>query len=193
MRSLRSVWIELAREKHAGGLQDLVGSAQLRNLPAEGLYLLPLVAAQNVLAPTLIRFYLAHVFAQRLGCDAQVSPNMRDRAPRLEHQPRRALEQLLGILPHSWHDRRLLLPPGKPWLRSLRQTQDGSHRRIARRRLGLDSANSVRELQVECSARPTTRFLRVCLSIACVALTVCGGSGDPCGATGRFAARRSGA
>src|ERR1017187_7966409 len=132
MRSLRSVWIELAREKHAGGLQDLVGSAQLRNLPAEGLYLLPLVAAQNVLAPTLIRFYLAHVFAQRLGCDAQVSPNMRDRAPRLEHQPRRALEQLLGILPHSWHDRRLLLPPGKPWLRSLRQTQDGSERARAR-------------------------------------------------------------
>ena len=66
-----------------------------------------------------------------------------------------------------------------------------SHRRIARRRLGLDSANSVRELQVECSARPPARFLRVCLSIACVALTVCGGSGDLCGATGGFAARRS--
>jgi hypothetical protein len=41
-----------------------------------------------------------------------------------------------------------------------------SHRRIAHRRLGLDSANSVRELQVGCSARPPARFLRVCLSIA---------------------------
>src|SRR5438105_1368341 len=35
-------------------------------------------------------------------------------------------QQLLGVLPRSCHDQRLLPPPGEPWHRSLRQTPDGS-------------------------------------------------------------------
>src|SRR5665811_175287 len=123
---LRTVWIELAREKHARGLQDLIGPAQLGNLPAQGFDLLALLAAQHVLAPALVRFDLANIFAQRLRRDAEIPANVRDRAPRLQHEPRGALQQLLGVLPHSWHARRLLPPPDETWHQSLRQTQDGS-------------------------------------------------------------------
>jgi hypothetical protein len=38
------VWIELAREKHGRGLEDLVGSSQLRNLFAQRFDLLALCA-----------------------------------------------------------------------------------------------------------------------------------------------------
>src|SRR5271165_3289867 len=127
MNALTSdVWIELAREKHAGGLQDLVRTAKVRHLTAELFDLLALLDTQHVLASALVSFDLPHVLAQRLVRDAQVSSYVRDRTPGLEHQTRAALQQLLGILPRSWHARRLLPPPGEPWHRSLRQTQDGS-------------------------------------------------------------------
>jgi hypothetical protein len=89
------VWIELAREKHAGGLQDLIRTAQLGHLTAQGFDLLALLAAQHVLAPALIGFCLADVFTERLRLDAEVSRDMRDRTPRLEHQTRPAVQQLL--------------------------------------------------------------------------------------------------
>jgi hypothetical protein len=114
------VWIELAREKHAGGLQDLVCATQLRDLFAQRFDLLALLAAQDVFAPALISFGLPNVFAKRLALDPEIPRDMRDRTPRLEHQARTALQQLLGILPELCHGQRLLLPPGQPWHRSLR-------------------------------------------------------------------------
>ena len=89
------MWIELAREKHRGGLQDLIRTAQLGDLTAKRLDLLTLLAGQDVLAPALISFYLADVFAERLRLDAEIPRDMRDRAPRLEHQTRATVQQLL--------------------------------------------------------------------------------------------------
>ena len=89
------MWIELAREKHAGGLQDLVRSTQLRNLFAQRFDLLALLAAQDVFAPALISFGLPDVFTKRLALDAQVPRDVRDRTPGLEHQTRPAIQQLL--------------------------------------------------------------------------------------------------
>ena len=77
------MWIELAREKHAGGLQNLVCSAQLGDLTAKGFDLLTLLAGQDVLAPALISFSLADVFAKRLALDAEIPRDMRDRTPGL--------------------------------------------------------------------------------------------------------------
>jgi hypothetical protein len=52
------VWIELAREKHRGGLQDLICSTQLGDLAAQRFDLLALLAARHVFAPTLVCFCL---------------------------------------------------------------------------------------------------------------------------------------
>src|SRR5439155_19469626 len=76
-------------------------------------------------AATLVRLHLTHVLPQRLRRQPEIGRHVRDRPARLEHQPRRALQQLHRVLPRSWHDR-TLLPPGGPWQRSLRQTRDGS-------------------------------------------------------------------
>jgi hypothetical protein len=89
------VWIELAREKHAGGLQDLIRAAQLRNLTPQGFDLLTLLAAQDVFAPTLICFGLPDVFTQSLALDPEIPRDVRNRTPRLEHQTRSAIQQLL--------------------------------------------------------------------------------------------------
>ena len=89
------MWIELAREKHAGGLQDLVCSAQLGDLTAKGFDLLTLLAGQNVFAPALVSFGLTDVFAECLALDAEIPRDMRDWAPGLEHQTRPAVQQLL--------------------------------------------------------------------------------------------------
>jgi hypothetical protein len=51
---------------------------------------------------------------------------MRDRPAGLEHQPRRTLQQLLGVLPRSCHPRRLSFPADETAAQSLRQTQPGS-------------------------------------------------------------------
>ena len=59
-------------------------------------------------------FDSAHVLPQRLRREAQITRNMRDRAARLEHQPRRALQQLLGILPRPWHTEGSPPPRTKP-------------------------------------------------------------------------------
>jgi hypothetical protein len=89
------VWIELAREKHAGGLQDLVRAAQLRNLTTQRFDLITLLAAQDVFAPALISFGLPNVFAERLALNPEIPRDVRDRTPRLEHQTRPAIQQLL--------------------------------------------------------------------------------------------------
>ncbi len=89
------MWIELAGEKHAGGLQDLVRAAQLRDLTAQGFDLLALLAAQDIFAPALVSFGLPNVFAKRLALDAEVPRDVRDRPTRFEHQTRTAVQQLL--------------------------------------------------------------------------------------------------
>jgi hypothetical protein len=89
------VWIELAREKHAGGLQDLVRSAQLRDLAPQRFDLITLLAAQDVFAPALVSFGLPNVFAERLALDPEILSDVRDRTPGLEHQTRPAVQQLL--------------------------------------------------------------------------------------------------
>jgi hypothetical protein len=98
MNALTSDGVDRARRrKHAGGLQDLVRTAQLGDLTTQRFDLLALLVAQHVLAPALIGFDLAHLFAQRLGRDAHITPNVRNRAARLEHQPRRTLQQLRQV------------------------------------------------------------------------------------------------
>jgi hypothetical protein len=82
---------------------------------------------QQVRTATLVRLDLAHVLPQRLRRQPQISSDMRDRTPRLEHHPRRTLQQLHRVLPRPRHDRPLL-PPSGPWQRSLRQSRDGSGR-----------------------------------------------------------------
>lgn len=52
--------------------------------------------------------------------------DMRDWTIRLEHPTGTAISATPRILPRVCHKSRLLPPPGKPWPRSLCQTQDGS-------------------------------------------------------------------
>src|ERR1019366_8457528 len=96
--------------------------------------LLPLLARQPF-TPALIDLDSAHVQPQRLRRETKVSRDMRDRPPRLEHQAGTAIQQLRGVLPRTWHDQTLLLPPGKTWHRSLRQNRPGSVWRLGRGRL----------------------------------------------------------
>jgi hypothetical protein len=67
------VWIELAREKHRGGLEDFVGSAQLVVLTPERFDLLALVAAEQFFAHALIRFDAADMKAERFCGDSEIT------------------------------------------------------------------------------------------------------------------------
>jgi hypothetical protein len=89
------MWIELAREKHARGLQNLVRATQLRDLTTQGFDLLTLLARQHVLAPNLISFDLPRLFTKRLAVDAEITRNMHDRTTRLEDQTSATVQQLL--------------------------------------------------------------------------------------------------
>jgi hypothetical protein len=123
------VWVELAGEKHARRLEDLIRTPRVRDLTAQLLDLLALLAAQQVLALALISFSAPHIFAQRLRLDAQVAGDVGNRAAGLEHKSRATLQQLLGILPRSCHNGRLSSPRTKPQSdQNLRQNQPGSSR-----------------------------------------------------------------
>ena len=96
---------------------------------------------------------VAHVPAQRLSREPEVISNMRDRPSWLGHQSAPAIQQLDRILPRSWHDAGLILPPGKTWHRSLRRAQDGSQERrrapevgVSTRRFARESSRPVRPL-----------------------------------------------
>jgi hypothetical protein len=43
------------------------------------------------------------MFAQRLVVDSEISRDMPDRPAGLDRQPDTAINQLLGVLPSSWH------------------------------------------------------------------------------------------
>jgi hypothetical protein len=72
--------------------------------------LLALRIAQQIAAPPLVRLDAAHMQAQRLSRDTQISSDVRNRPARLEHQPRAALQQLQRVLPRSWHQRSVSSP-----------------------------------------------------------------------------------
>jgi hypothetical protein len=95
--------VELLREKHAGGLEDLVGLAQLAVLTLQRLQALTLIARQAILAHAGVSFGLAHPQPQRFLVDAQIARDVRDRTLRLEHEPHRALFELVGVLLWGWH------------------------------------------------------------------------------------------
>ena|ERR1035438_5238083 len=58
--------------------------------------------------------------------DAQIVSDVRDRALGLKRQANPSLDQLLWVLPRSWHDRRLSSPADESTKRSLRRTRPGS-------------------------------------------------------------------
>jgi hypothetical protein len=112
MKALTSAGsVELLGEKHRRGLENLVGPAQLAVLTLKRLQPLALVGRQPVVAGAGIDLGLAHPQAQRFLVDTEIARDMRDRALRLEHQPDRALAQLIGVLLGTWHRRDLLLSP----------------------------------------------------------------------------------
>src|SRR5215207_4329079 len=127
MRALRSVLVELGREKHRGGLEDLVGPAQLVDLFAQLLDLLALGRGRQIRAQALVSLHLAQPPAQRLRRHAEVLSDVRDRATALQDQASAAVEQLRRVLPWTSHGAEDFLSPGtEPWNRALRQTQPGS-------------------------------------------------------------------
>src|SRR5215207_7288686 len=129
MRSLRSVLVELGREKHRGGLEDLVGPAQLVDLFAQLLDLLALGRGRQIRAQALVSLHLAQPPAQRLRRHAEVLGDVRDRATALQDQASAAVEQLRRVLPWTSHGAEDFLSPAtEPWNRGLRQTQPGSSR-----------------------------------------------------------------
>src|SRR4051794_41985301 len=59
--------------------------------------------------------------------DAEILRDMRDRTTGLQHEPHRALAQLIRILLRGAHTAETVpLPRMKSWLRGLRQTRPGS-------------------------------------------------------------------
>ena len=107
------MWVELGCEKSRGGLEDLVGAAQLAHLTAQAAQLFSLLAAQQLFAFAGVGFCLAHPLAQRLGVDAQITGYVGDRAAGLKDQPGTAVQQLLGVLPRF-----------VPWLWRISFSQD---------------------------------------------------------------------
>jgi len=89
-------WVELGGEKRPGGLQDLVGPAQLAVLALQRLQALTLFAAEQLGALAFIRFGLPHPLAQGLVGDAEISCYVGDRAAGVEDDPGAAIEQLSG-------------------------------------------------------------------------------------------------
>src|SRR6266545_1764343 len=87
--------VELRREKHRCVLQDRVRPTQLRVLLTQPLQLITLLRCQQITPATAISLRLPHPVPQRLLMHAQISGDVHDRPPRLEHQPNRALTELL--------------------------------------------------------------------------------------------------
>jgi hypothetical protein len=88
------VWIELAREKHARGLQDLIRPAQLEVLTAQLADLLTLLDGGHVVTPPLVRFDLAHVLTQRLASDP-VDQQLHELAANADTPPATLASQLV--------------------------------------------------------------------------------------------------
>jgi hypothetical protein len=107
MNMLTSFGLRRARSrKHAGRFQDLVGAPQLKHLFAQLLDLLALLRGGQIRPQATVSLGLAHLLAQRLVVDPEIGRDVTDRATGLDRQPHTALDQLIGILPWSWHLRR---------------------------------------------------------------------------------------
>jgi hypothetical protein len=70
---------------------------------AQRLDLLALLRGRQIRSQATIGLGLAHVLSQRLVVNPEISRHVTDRATRLDRQPHTALDQLIGILPWSWH------------------------------------------------------------------------------------------
>ncbi len=104
MKALTSVGSGRApRRKHRGGLEDLVGLTQVLDLAAQPGELLTLDGRQSVVARAGVGFGLAHPQPQRFLVDAEILRDLRDRTTGLEHEPDRALAQLIGVLLRAGH------------------------------------------------------------------------------------------
>jgi hypothetical protein len=95
-------------EENRGGLEDLVGPAQLAVLPLELLHLFSFLGRQAA-ALTAVDLGLADSLADGLRADAEVFRHLPDGpvalallGGRLEHEPDRALFQLRWIPPLEW-------------------------------------------------------------------------------------------
>ena len=96
---------------------------------------LTLARGQQITPLAGISLGLAHPLTQRLGVDTEISGYVRDRPAGLEHKPDAALQQLVRVLPRSWHEREFLSRGPKSSFQGLRQTRDGSPSRQARAEL----------------------------------------------------------
>jgi hypothetical protein len=95
--------VELGGEKGRRRLQDVLGPAQLSHLTAQGLQLLALCGAQQVLADAGVGLCPSHPLAQGLVVDAKVAGYMGDGAAGVGDHPGTAIEQLIGVFLLSWH------------------------------------------------------------------------------------------
>jgi hypothetical protein len=99
MNALTSVGVGRAPwRKNRGGLEDLVGLAQLAHLALELLEALALGGRQAITSLAGVGLRLAHPLTQRLVLDAEIARHMRDRPAGLEDEADGALLQFVGIL-----------------------------------------------------------------------------------------------
>src|SRR4051812_31148442 len=95
--------VELDREKHARGLENLVRLAQLTVLAAQPAQLLQIAARRQITPGAGVGLSPAHPAAQRLRTDVQILGDLRDRPAAVKRRADRALLQLRGVLPSSSH------------------------------------------------------------------------------------------
>jgi hypothetical protein len=124
MNALTSVvvCVELDREIHAGGLQDLVRATQLEHFLAQLLDLLALLAGGQIRSQPAVGLSLSHALAQHLVTDTEIARDRRDRPTRLKRQTDTTLDQLLWILPGSGHELAVPCSRSESSFQSLRET-----------------------------------------------------------------------
>ena len=129
-RSLRSVWVELAREKQRRRLQDLVRPAQLVVLLAQTAGPLRAPASSTGPGAAPLSASACRTFLRkRLRVHAEVARDLRDRPLALQRKTNASLDQLIGILLRTCHGRGgSPLPRTESSKRGLRETRPGSRR-----------------------------------------------------------------
>ena len=90
--SPRSVLVELLREKHRSGLQDLIRAAQLEVLGAQPAGSSRSCARRQIRALARVGLVLTDLLAQRLRMHPEIRRDMRDRPLALQRKPDTALE-----------------------------------------------------------------------------------------------------
>jgi hypothetical protein len=107
MNALTSFGLRRARSRKTHWPpSDLVRATQLEHFLAQLLDLLALLAGREIRPQATIRLRLAHAPSQHLVMDPEIDSDVPNRTARLDRQPDPALDQLLWILPSSWHHSR---------------------------------------------------------------------------------------